>query len=224
MWWAMPAATLASGLLGAWGQDKTNEANAEQARLNREFQERMRNTEYQARINDLRAAGLNPALAYDKGGASSPSGSMPAPMQNAVGAASTSAMQALQMINETLRTNAQVQQIKSQTAGQDLQNLMLNTQKMLWGPKFEAEKNKAIADSETAKLLEEYNRRGLENLLRKLSGDADLAETNSALSSTQKKLLELQMNKGEVFSDLWGGAGAILNFFKSFITSAGKVR
>ncbi len=40
------------------------------------FSERMRNTEWQAAVEDMREAGLNPALAYSQGGASSPTGSM----------------------------------------------------------------------------------------------------------------------------------------------------
>lgn len=109
--------TLISAGLGYAGQREANNTNQEIAKENRDFQERMSSTAYQRAVGDMSAAGLNPMLAYQQGGASSPAGSTTT-VGNAMGAAVSSAQQAsgtFQAIEAAKQNRAMTDQIISTT-------------------------------------------------------------------------------------------------------------
>lgn len=78
--------------MGFIGQKKTNEANKDLMRETHDYQQRNSDTQYVRAAADLKAAGINPILAPQFGGASTPSGNlatMTNPMQGGLTGAST---------------------------------------------------------------------------------------------------------------------------------------
>jgi len=127
-------AALGGGLLGFIGQQQTNQkswdiaqasnaASAEQAQRQMDFQERMRETQYQTAVEDMKKAGLNPMLAYTQGGAGTPSGAMgqitTAKVGNVIGSAlagaQAAAMTAADLdMKEATTTGTNAQTIKTE--------------------------------------------------------------------------------------------------------------
>lgn len=89
-------------------QKKSQEFNAQMMREQMAFQEKMANTAWQRGMKDMKEAGLNPILAYQRGPASSPTGTM----------ASTSFTPASDFITPALHSGVQVSKVS-----QELENM-----------------------------------------------------------------------------------------------------
>lgn len=108
-----------------WGASKQNTFNAEQALKQMLFQERAYKNRYQWQVEDMKKAGLNPALAYSQGAGSSPSGaSAQSADLSSIGTKAINSALAIKMNKATVenleKTNekisAETQNVEAQTA------------------------------------------------------------------------------------------------------------
>lgn len=112
--------------------------NEAEARKNREWQEKMRETSYQTGMSDMKKAGLNPLLAGNIGGAAMPSSApatssaLPVPAQrNYLSEGISSAVQLLQALNQSDLVDAQVSKTQAETKLVEEQTITAPQQRML---------------------------------------------------------------------------------------------
>lgn len=130
---AIPAAL--SGGLGILGGYQQQRASAREAHKNRVFQERMRDTAWQSAVADMKAAGINPAVAYSRGPAQAPTGSM-ASQNDIVGSSVTSALQASRIRKELQLLDRQIDSAAAQAQKTQSEKILTDWQAKLLGGTF----------------------------------------------------------------------------------------
>lgn len=191
----------------AWDrQQSANAFNAQQSQVQMDFQKEMRKTQYQTAVEDMKAAGLNPMLAYSQGGAGTPSGAAassapPAPVQNILSSAN-------QAYRAAGMNAAQVKLMDEQAKATTAQTEVSRTQAL----KNIADEAKSNQDTATSKAAEQVSR----DMLAKIAQEIATSKAQANMYSAQAAETSAR-TRNELAQDPW-----YVNYAKKFANSAQK--
>lgn len=214
------AASMVGPVLNYIGQEKTNKTNLgiaretnafnkTEAEITRDWQEDLSNSAYQRSMLDMKSAGLNPILAYQQGGANTPS----AATASGVSASAQNSMSAFSDIGD--KANTLLNSAKNrEVADNQINQLKANVTNTVADSRKKMAETKE-ADTRTFSLLQDINRKQWEN---KLLPDnySSAVEARQKEAEHNKRSKEVERVKTKHVTPIIKGVDQFLDSSKEF--------
>lgn len=206
-----PVMDLVGGGMASSAQKQANKQNVKLQQEQMAWQERLANTEWQRGVADMKAAGLNPMLAYSQGGASSPSHSAATvnpedALAKSVSSAGSKAMQAMTLQQQAANielTKAQTAKTTAEIPGVTTTSANAPALQAAQLANIRAEYRKILEQEDLTRWQREQLEQLLPGMIDQQAAQLGLTKAHTTSAKAEGKLKEADIPSAEAAAKFW---------------------